>query len=302
MQREKLIAALEAELARQTRTENEKRPSLSFGRPMVAQEGADAVRVLDGFVDLGELADAVLKVMQDAAPVWLLKPALERLASSEAFKGSRAIDPVADAELLARMKFAEQILAIVAKTEEWIPQDDGTFRWATTGELVDVREFTASLESGGLVPSEAIASIWDRIPAEKRAEAERVLKPDDKMAWPRGGAGRLVETLDLIAIDPKEGPPIYFVVEGYGEEDDVLMQSGRRYFYEEHDCPMNFLAGHPPKLIAIAQGGDFDPHGIVRHVRSIRLPGPVTIARQNAEGLDEALAAAFPELLESPAI
>ncbi len=76
---------------------------------------------------------------------------------------------------------------------------------------------------------------------------------------------RTVKTLDLLVLRPQD-KPVYFVVEGsrlegmadpegYNEED------GKRFMYEEHSCPINWLR---PEVIY--HDGDADPHGIIKFV------------------------------------
>lgn len=99
---------------------------------------------------------------------------------------------------------------------------------------------------------------------------------------------RFSKTLDLLVLEPHD-KPIYFVMAGKryhakpGDEYD-----GKRYFYEEHSCPINWIGD----TVMISVDGDTDPHGFLKFVRSI--PRPVMPDGSNAK--DETIIAAFPEV------
>jgi hypothetical protein len=101
-------------------------------------------------------------------------------------------------------------------------------------------------------------------------------------------SSRFSKTLDLLILEPHE-KPIYFVMAGkrYREKPDDE-DDGKRYFYEEHSCPTNWIGD----TVMISVDGDTDPHGLLKFVRSI--PSPVMPDDPNAE--DETIIAAFPEV------
>ncbi len=104
--------------------------------------------------------------------------------------------------------------------------------------------------------------------------------------------GRKVTTLDLLVLRP-QGKPVYFVVKGMRFEDqptvgdliafnvahlqgDTLAEiqtsvvspseehEHKRFFYEEHSCPTNWLE---PEMVSF--DGDADPHGLIEFVAFI---------------------------------
>lgn len=100
----------------------------------------------------------------------------------------------------------------------------------------------------------------------------------------------LRKIVTLLAIDSTKGP-IYFVVEGLAEwpcEYDEL-QRIKAYYYETHTCPTNFI-----DVKMIAHGGDPDPHGVFRFVRSIWMTDEYNC--RTGHELDEYLATVFPEM------
>ena len=116
----------------------------------------------------------------------------------------------------------------------------------------------------------------------------------------------LWKTLVLLAIDgPKR--PVYFVVEGLGIHDNdpnaTDLQEQRRYFYEEHTCPTNFVGG---EVVALYEDGDRDPHGVFRFVRAVWMPKRYLDAKAEEDerrtnmgwGPEDVLEELFPELIE----
>ena len=60
--------------------------------------------------------------------------------------------------------------------------------------------------------------------------------------------------------------PLFFVMEErYGSRDEDEYESHRKYFYEEHSCPTNWLRN----CLAVIEEGDTDPHGFLTYVRSV---------------------------------
>lgn len=73
--------------------------------------------------------------------------------------------------------------------------------------------------------------------------------------------GRKVTTVDVLVLNPQE-KPVYFVVEGMrfeGEGHDDSDNEHKRFFYEEHSCPTNWL-----KPTMLYFDGDDDPHGLIK--------------------------------------
>ncbi len=101
-------------------------------------------------------------------------------------------------------------------------------------------------------------------------------------------ASRFSKTLDLLMLEPHD-KPIYFVMAGKryhanpGDEYD-----GKRYFYEEHSCPTNWICN----TVMISVDGDTDPHGFLKFVRSI----PRTVMPDDPNAEDDTIIAAFPEV------
>jgi hypothetical protein len=81
--------------------------------------------------------------------------------------------------------------------------------------------------------------------------------------------GRKIETRDVLILPPQD-KPVYFVVSGMRFEgapwqrpdDDPKEQ--KRYFYEEHSCPVNWL-----KPEVVWYDGDSDPHGVIEYVATV---------------------------------
>jgi len=94
---------------------------------------------------------------------------------------------------------------------------------------------------------------------------------------------RFDKTLDLLVLDPSD-KPVFFVLAGKRFVDHADDDGGNtRYFYEEHSCPTNWIG----EAVMIAVGGDTDPHGLLRYVRSV----PAT-----SDAHDDEIIAAFPEV------
>lgn len=93
--------------------------------------------------------------------------------------------------------------------------------------------------------------------------------------------------LALLKLETK-GKPMYFVVDAYGEAgaDPEERNAHHSYFYEENDCPTNWLR----HVLMVAVDGDLDPHGPWDHVRSIE------VSRDFDTDDDDAVAALFTEL------
>lgn len=78
-----------------------------------------------------------------------------------------------------------------------------------------------------------------------------------------------VLTLDHLVLPPQEHP-VHFVVKGMSFVDQSGSRGSpyhKRYFYEEHSCPTNFIEAE-----MIAVDGDTDPHGLFKFVSSQDLP------------------------------
>jgi predicted RNA-binding Zn-ribbon protein involved in translation (DUF1610 family) len=114
-----------------------------------------------------------------------------------------------------------------------------------------------------------------------------------------------VDQYVLLKMEPQKNP-VYIVIKAkdFGRGGDAKDDDSKRYYYEEHSCPINYLG-----VVLIAEGGDTDPHGIFEYVRSLDCPEldpsycddkipPVdqkfTI---DASTEDEYLTKVFPELL-----
>ena len=106
--------------------------------------------------------------------------------------------------------------------------------------------------------------------------------------------GGWLKTLSLLKIDALDGP-IYFVVQGIYELCSAEeLEAGKKHFYEEHTCPINFC-----QVEMISHNGNHDPHGLFKHVRTIWMPKNYEKAQQAnpyEESQDEILENLFPEL------
>lgn len=94
----------------------------------------------------------------------------------------------------------------------------------------------------------------------------------------------LRKTYCLLSIDTKKGKA-YFVVEGLQQWPSTYeeMQNDKRYLYEEHTCPTNFIS-----IPLISFNGDHDPHGIFRFEEA------VWMIREDAD--EDYLCQIFPQL------
>lgn len=95
--------------------------------------------------------------------------------------------------------------------------------------------------------------------------------------------------LVLLRIPPQEND-VYLVVpwfpmERRGEDEEEQ----RRYYFEEHTCPTNWVRD----VEMIAVGGDTDPHGIAKYVRSVPSPDDMP---EDCNAYDARLLEIFPEL------
>ena len=100
----------------------------------------------------------------------------------------------------------------------------------------------------------------------------------------------MFKTLDLLKIETVNGP-LYFVVEGCSKFcPKAELESGHRFFYEEHTCPINFT-----RVEAICFGGNMDPHGVFEFVASEWMT-----TDYDADNQDEYLASIFPQLRVKP--
>ena len=72
------------------------------------------------------------------------------------------------------------------------------------------------------------------------------------------------KTYDLLVLPPQD-KPVYFIVER--DDDDKYNQTdaGRKFLYESHSCPTNWL-----KPIYMVHDGDSDPHGLIRYVANMK--------------------------------
>lgn len=101
---------------------------------------------------------------------------------------------------------------------------------------------------------------------------------------------RFSRTFDLLVLEP-QAKPVYFVMAGksyHRGQPDKDAAENKRYFYEEHSCPTNWIGN--ASMIAI--DGDTDPHGILSFVRSV----PVDM-NFDPNDEDELITDAFPEVL-----
>ena len=97
---------------------------------------------------------------------------------------------------------------------------------------------------------------------------------------------RFIKTLDLLMLEPQK-KPVYFVLAGKHFADG---DSDHTYFYEEHSCPTNWI--HRTEMIAT--GGDTDPHGVLKFLRSE--PYPDFSNEPNEQ--DTVIVELFPEVSE----
>jgi hypothetical protein len=74
-----------------------------------------------------------------------------------------------------------------------------------------------------------------------------------------------ISTMDLLVLEPQTSP-VYFLVPGSRYEGRCWQSEGttddhKRFSYEEHSCPTNWLEPE-----AIRWEGDNDPHGLIKYV------------------------------------
>lgn len=79
--------------------------------------------------------------------------------------------------------------------------------------------------------------------------------------------GRKITTIDVLKLAP-QSKPVYFVVEGMrfegdgnGHDTQEEMLEHKRFYYEEHSCPTNWLE---PVMMYFDR--DADPHGVIEFV------------------------------------
>jgi len=124
-----------------------------------------------------------------------------------------------------------------------------------------------------------------------------------------GNAKKKPQRYVLLELSPQT-EPVYFVVrtEDYwlnehpsGERrSEVDAEDARRYSFDEHSCPANWL----PRVVRIASdigdagdriGMNLDPHGLLRFVRSAWAP-PMD---RGMDDEDDQIQSAFPEIRQS---
>lgn len=95
---------------------------------------------------------------------------------------------------------------------------------------------------------------------------------------------KLRKTYCLLSITATDGKA-YFVVEGLQEWPSTYedMQIDKRYFYEEHTCPINYM-----RIPLISFNGDRDPHGLFKFEEA------VWMIREDAD--EDYLCEIFPQL------
>lgn len=99
---------------------------------------------------------------------------------------------------------------------------------------------------------------------------------------------RLDDTLVLLELPPQK-ETVYLVVKGM-MFDGELNEDDKRYHYDRHTCPTNYLKDS----VALIIGNDDDPHGLFRFVRAI--PMKDAVMQQHDEDKVNFLAT-FPEVL-----
>ena len=99
---------------------------------------------------------------------------------------------------------------------------------------------------------------------------------------------RLDDTLVLLQLPPQK-ESVYLVVKGM-MFDGELNEDGKRYHYDQHTCPTNYLKDS----VALIIGNDDDPHGLFRFVRAIPMKDAV-MQQHNEDEVDSL--ATFPEVL-----
>lgn len=130
----------------------------------------------------------------------------------------------------------------------------------------------------------------DAIPVDYRVRSLSDLVPDS--------SGAFYRTLSLLRLSLRNGET-FFVVNGIATKDDSDLEVGdlqgtSGFFYEEHQCPTNFIP-----VEAIVADGDFDPHGLFEHVRTEWMPKAYAENRANRVDI---LSCLFPELTRRSAL
>lgn len=69
-----------------------------------------------------------------------------------------------------------------------------------------------------------------------------------------------MKTYDLLVLPPQD-KPVYFIVERDDDPRYLQTDSDRKFLYESHSCPTNWL-----KPVYMVHDEDADPHGLIRYV------------------------------------
>jgi hypothetical protein len=102
------------------------------------------------------------------------------------------------------------------------------------------------------------------------------------------------QDLSLLRLEGINGPIHFIVANEYGDEE--ASDDSQRYFYEEHSCPTNWLQY---TVAVIDETGDEDPHGFLKHVRTVRVDkdfDPMDLDEEEGSWLK-----LFPEAAPKPA-
>lgn len=94
------------------------------------------------------------------------------------------------------------------------------------------------------------------------------------------------KTYDLLVLEPQD-KPVYFVIGGRNYDGDN--GEHKRYFYEEHSCPINWLRD----ISMISFDADVDPHGVLSYMRSVEIP-----ANLEPSAEDQFIISQFPEVVQ----
>lgn len=103
--------------------------------------------------------------------------------------------------------------------------------------------------------------------------------------------------MNLLKFDGAEGP-VFFVFDSdrfrllNEAESDEEFQASKRYYFEEHSCPTNWLRD----CVAVIEDGDTDPHGFLTFVRAVEVPQDFDADK------DDQWAILFPEAFASKTI
>jgi hypothetical protein len=68
------------------------------------------------------------------------------------------------------------------------------------------------------------------------------------------------KTYDLLVLPPQT-QPVYFVVEREDYPEYNQTDADRKFLYESHSCPTNWL-----QPVHMVHDGDSDPHGLIRYI------------------------------------